>query len=539
MARKTNLQRALDKRTEARAKLETALIERKLQQFNNKYDAIDPNNAKKRRAPEIEKEKEANIVGDYGRLKAINIGRDQERNFTNAKSIVHQQKINVIGEYPKAQFNSKDKNFNENSSFWFNSVWMKDCDSRDDCHFSELTQLIVSSVTREGDCIVAFDDFDRDDGKLLFWEADQLVEVNEADWKAQTEHVEKVKVLKNGRMKTEKVPYIQDKGILRDNKGRVVGYVVTSKRGQTKVDYKDACILPVGTAKLIKRPWRLNQGRGVGDMLTTSADMEDIYEMRSKELQSAKVAAGMAGIVKKKDPIEEALYKAGTNPDELVDQILNDTESYDTGDAEVNQEDNYERLEALTGGFLEYLGDNDDFEILDFNRPNVSIKDFFEFVQCSSGASHGFAKAYTKLSADSSYTAFRGDMILTWVTFKYLQKWIERRFCDWIVKKAVTWAIRKGKLTKPNDDLWEYRVSWQFPTMPHVDELKEENAITQALKNGDTDFAELLGPNWREKMKAYAEQIEYAKTLGLPLSVFETKSGGITEEQNKKGESEE
>jgi hypothetical protein len=95
----------------------------------------------------------------------------------------------------------------------------------------------------------------------------------------------------------------------------------------------------------------------------------------------------------------------------------------------------------------------------------------------------GFAAAYTKLRADSSYTAFRGDMILTWVTFEFWQKWLERYVCDWTARNAIAWGMRRRNMPfKAPPEGWERRLSWDWPTMPEVDQLDYENAIAQALK---------------------------------------------------------
>jgi hypothetical protein len=76
--------------------------------------------------------------------------------------------------------------------------------------------------------------------------------------------------------------------------------------------------------------------------------------------------------------------------------------------------------------------------------------------------------------------------------------------------------------------------------MPHVDELKEEMAIKQALKNGTTNYAKLLGPGWRAIFKSFSEQIAQARLDNLPLSIFEMTSGGqATPTTNNAGEEEE
>jgi hypothetical protein len=154
------------------------------------------------------------------------------------------------------------------------------------------------------------------------------------------------------------------------------------------------------------------------------------------------------------------------------------------------------------------------------------MPEFIEAVLCQAGAAFGMARAYALLRADTSYTAFRGDMIMTWAgAFYPAQKWLERAFADWVGVKALTWAQRHRLIPRLPAG-WERTLSWTWPTMPEVDQLDAENAVAQALKNGTTDYAKLLGPDWRKRLQALADQIEEIRRLGLPLSVLEMKSGG-------------
>ena len=66
--------------------------------------------------------------------------------------------------------------------------------------------------------------------------------------------------------------------------------------------------------------------------------------------------------------------------------------------------------------------------------------------------------------------------------------------------------------------------------MPEVKELDAQKAIAQALKNGSTDYSKLLGPDWRNKLKALAEQLDVVRELNLPLGVLELKSGGTADD---------
>jgi len=477
-------------------------------EYKNSYDAVNPAHEKHRRKAIVEFENEDDGFKNYDRLKAVNIGRDLERNFSTAKSMLNQFRINVIGSLGKLQFNSDDNELNRAVEHYFNSVWSKDCDSRDDMHWCEMLQNAVTAVKREHDCLCVFDDFDEDDGKLLWFESDQLVMINEAHWKA--------KSVENGWFEIKagrKIPLVQNNGIITDSKGRVKAYVVTGQHGMGYADWDDVTILPKNVAKLLKRPFRFNQTRGVSDIITASSELEDIYEMRTKELQSAKVASSFAGVVTKKNAQEEVIMRGGDIPDDILEEdTVTNTEP----------QESYDSLESMTGGYMEYLNPEEDFKILDFNRPNLNTKEFFEFVQVCAGAGMGLSKSYTTLTPAGSYTAFRGDMLLAWATFYENQKWIERRLCDWVAERVLSWAMRKRKIQYLPKN-WGEMISWQFPKMPQVDPLKEVKAHKEALDAGLETYSKVLGATWEDQVKQLAKEYKIIKDNELPLDILNQK----------------
>ena len=499
--------------------LKTAVAEKRAA-IVAKYDATESNTM--RRQPVREMADEDGIYTQQKRVLGTNIGRDLERNYSPARSILHQFRMNVVGALGKLQVNVEN---GDEAAKWFNSTWAKDCDYRDPgTHFSTVLQNVVASVLREGDVLSLVDDAgmidgERGSGKLLHWESDQIVPLSE-----------------QGLRTKGYANATQENGILRAKWGKVEGYVVTGKRGVTVVEAEDATVWKPEDARLVKNPWRVNQGRGIPSLLTSATNFLDLYEILAKELISAKRATQIAGFVERSDAVtdwdapstgaghlpENSLKSAATTAAEGANDTANDSE-------------NYERFEALTGGIFEYGAKGDKITFPDIPRPNVRLAEFIEAVLGYAGASMGLASAYTLLKAQGSYTAFRGDMILSWVTFKATQKWLERQYADWVAVKVLTWAQREKKITTLAKG-WEQQLSWQWPQMPEVDELDAENATAQALKNGTTDYAALLGPDWETRLEALAEQINVIRKLGIPLSVLELKSGGAADNPKKDGE---
>ena len=532
----STLKVAREKAEVARLNLQAALDEKRTG-IVSKYDATEYSTM--RRQPVREMKDEDGIYPMNKRVLGTNIGRDLERNYSPARGMLHQFRMNVVGSLGKLQVNkpsgSVEDDGSDKAADWFNSIWAKDCDYRDPgIHFSTTLQNVVASAIREGDLIGMVDDGLIDDsGKLLNWESDQIVPLDEAT------------LAKKGYSAEGNT---QENGIIRGKWGKVVAYVTTGKRGLTVIsDEKDATVWKPEDAWLVKNPWRLNQGRGVPAMITSATNILDLYEILGKELISAKRATQIAGFVERADAVTDwdtpGNAGAGHLP-ENSDKTAAEVASEGANDT-ANDSTNYERFEALTGGIFEYGAAGDKMVFPKIDRPNVQLNTFIEAVLGYAGASMGLARAYTILRADSSYTSFRGDMILTWAgAFYPLQKWLERSYADRVAVKVLAWAQRKGFIPKLSEG-WEHRLSWQWPVMPHVDEAREEAATENALRNGTTDYSELLGPSWRTKFAGLAEQLDVARKANLPLSVFTTKSGGMataeeakTHEQIKKEEEE-
>ena len=502
MARRTKKQVLQDKLEVETLKLKVKKIER----ISNNWDAVDPNGS--RRQPKVERKGEGEIYTQTKRLKGCNIGRDLERNYSPAKSMLHQFRVNVVGSQGKVRINAEGA---KPHTDWFNEVWSKDCDFRDDVDWSTQLQNIMCTELREGDALVVFDDgIIEDTGKLLTWEADQICNVTD-------------EVLASKGYGGNKL----DNGIIRDKWGRVLGYCVTGERGVSIIDDPEkVTVFKREDARLVKMPWRLNQGRATPAMLTPSSNMVDLYEMLASELQTAKREAMQYAYVTRKDAVTDWDDPASA-PEFLPENMGRTATDVDADGANQTAQTakNYEAVEALTGGMMDYIDPEDEVNIPDMKHPNRELSPFIEAVLGFGGSALGLARAYTILRADSSYTSFRGDMIMTWVTFYWWQKHLERTVCDWVAKKAITWAIRKGELAKIAND-WERSISWNWPVMPEVDQLDYENAVAQSLKNGTTDYSKLLGPDWQTRLESLAEQIEEIRRLGLPLSVLEMKSGG-------------
>lgn len=508
---------SLDKLQNAKADYLTAVYAKKTD-ILNKYDAVDSNNRKKRRQPRIEIADEGGDTGQlpiYDRLKAVNICRDLQRNYTAAKANLLQIRLNVAGCGPKLIINLDDEEA-RTGEHYFNSIWAKDCDGRDDTPYGEMIGIAAMALYREADFLVFYDDTLNDDGKVYFWEADQFANISKKEWDT------------NKEFPADK--YSCEDGIIYEKKmGKIVAYAVASTRGKYTYKLNEVTIFRKDSAsvKHIKMPWRFNQRRGTPEMLTPAGHYEDMYEILSSELQTAKVAAkyGIAITRKNNDVSESVMDNTSLDPEDIL------TGTPDPEEAIEAPAPTYERMESLAGGFLNYLEKDDDIKVLDFNRPSTNIKDYLEYLTVSNGASMGLFSCYSTGKVSTSYTAFRGEQILSQPTFEFIQKLLERRFCDWCAVKCLSWALSHGKIDSLPEG-WQEAITFQWPTMREVNEYQAASANEIKLKSGQTDFQELLGPHWKKRLTAYATQLEVARALNIPLSVFETKSGSPVDQNN-------
>jgi hypothetical protein len=250
---------AKEQRALALIERDTAEARHQAQRLNTRiemgYDAVESGAEHRRRSPKIERTGEDGILSARKARQAVNLSRDLLRNYGAARAIDWQKRVNVVGTGPVLTLHVDDSDLaDEVQSYW--RGWAKDCDSFDDSPLSEILANILSARGTSGGAVVAVDTFDRNDGKLLVWSADHLVTIDETDWKNKR-HPWRESRRMNGRMR--RVPMAQERGLVRDRRGRIVAYVLAMKPGAEVASYDDVLILPRGTAKLLKMPLALGQ----------------------------------------------------------------------------------------------------------------------------------------------------------------------------------------------------------------------------------------------------------------------------------------
>jgi len=527
------------RRTQAQilqSKIREEELSLKLQQLQRRsirmgYDAVSIGAAKRRRTPVVERQGEAKV---YDRLKqrhAENLTRDLLRNYTVATGHDLQRRLNVAGFAELSlDFDGEDSATEAIGSAiaeWFNYDWAPKSDARDETPWAEQLQCTVSAIGTDGGILVAFDDTLQNDGRLWYWELEQLCTVQESVWQAEAPDYCRDA---NGQA------YVIDRGQVRDALGRIVAYVVTWKRNGGDAASGEYTVWHRENARLIKRPKRHNQFVPVPSYLPMVADQEDAYEFRTSEIQSAKKAAKIYATVKSERKEDELLI------DEEGAFATLDDPGISTTQATATEPTPCEALEALTGGYTDYVDEDDTVEIHDNPRPNRDAMPFLDGFSKSSGAALGMAESYSLLHAKASYTAFRGELIMTWVAFEAEQLGLRDRFLDWAAIRAIEYGLRNRLIETETGEIvtaadlprhWQRKLEWTMPTMPVVDEEKQYRAQAAGMKLGKLNFRNLHGSKWRRAFARLKQQLAVAREDQLPFSIFETVAGAELELKNE------
>lgn len=501
--------------------LRAILTERAIKALESRIDTKDPNNARRREA-KVELKPEDQRLTARDRLKGASVGRNLHRHNSRYRTFENAWSVNVVGTGPKLTVHWDDKGAAQTVADWFNQKWASDCDARDDNHLADFADIALLTVAREGECLCVFDDFDAGDGRLTWYEADQLPTIEPKQWEAFALDPA------NGGLYTQPgpggkpVPLNLAPGRLTDRAGRVMFYIADELHGRSDLDPADESLryLSTNVARLLKAPWRFNQLVGQPEVLALAGDLEDLDAMRAAEIASARKNSERAYAVKGRDAYEQELARAGIDADDLIENAESDPAA-----GKVASELNLTRLERYADGYVDYIGTDEEIVELGANRPNVQTANFHGQVGGQAGASLGLAKVYATLEASTSYTAFRGEMLLSWGGFARRQKWLERRFLDWVAIKAIGWAVATGKIRVVLPQDWQYSLSWSMPTMPEVDELKSVTARAKRLKNGLTTYATELGPSAMAILASLADELTYIRGALPELEILETKAG--------------
>lgn len=482
-----------------------------------------------RERPQIEIGTEDDALTASLRAQFVNLGRNAVRNNETLNGILEQLRNNAVGvEGGKAYFDFGDEY--AESAAWFAREfrhWTRSCEFFDGTLLNEVLKIILQTIVVCGDCAVAIDTCVDDSGTLMVFEPDSIMNYPEKDFKMRFPN------------------HVQVQGRIKNRRGVFVGICVSSsERGKGVAEKAENCLLftrephadPLDVDWITLGPrWRSNQGRGTPQIASPLESLLDTADLLGFEKESAKKNSQMyAQLIQTApdgQPDESTLGDPAANPvpPGEQDKWQQAETAEDVAEAvEIEEEKvTFDELVAA-GAFYDIMPANSKLELLDTKHPNPNMNEFIRLVECRGGWALGLCACFVTGKVDSSYTGFRGEMLMSWPTFQKWQKLLER-FCDWVIVRWFAWMEAQGRvpasLAVPED--WADRVTWFWPAMKEVNPVDMQNAWTAGLKNGTMLLAEINGPDWKEKARRHAEEVALYRSLGLVHPADETASGQV------------
>lgn len=479
------------------------------------YKIVQGTDAWQRGQGQIEHRSEDEIFNLYSRGKFIDLARNAARNSSTFNAILKQFELNTCGtKAGKAIFNF-DNSGPIKKAF---STWTREADFFDGLSFNTLLKLILKTYVLGGDMVLMFDDgLIEDSGKLVIYEPDEIGSTTD---EAIKQHF--------GRFAHQSL------GRVYNGNGRFIGAVVSrSQRGDDVFDPKMSYFLARDPDTswfdsfwlMPRNVFRVAQGRGITPLTSSLATIIDLEDLCGFELAAAK---------KNAQTLAQVLQDANNSQEDVVEPSAfdDDTDFSQMSDEEVEavvkaaQQENVQTMTLdkvnAAGAIYQVMPEGYKMELLDTKHPNQNMPEFIRWLAGRSAAPFGLSQQFATLQTDGA--SFRAEQIVTWPAFYEAQKFLEQ-ICDWTVYRWSLWATKKGIISNVPDG-FVANTSWSWPTMDEIDENTHQDAVEKKLRNMTGSYADELGPDWKEKLTAIKNEIDWFKQNNLPHPAFSMISGG-------------
>lgn len=492
------------------------------------YDVVNPRQEKMRREATIETTGEDKQLPAAKRLRITNLLRDMLRNSPAFVMQNRQMCINVVGTTGGKMYASFPKGYGEASKEvmdYFNKVWAPRAEFTYGRSFNWLLKTALTTKDVCGNVILVFDD-----GILSGGSGTGMIRAFEGDEIADVPDVSKF----------FPASFTQSQGFVYNALGQFAGaFVSTSQRGKSTFDPK------LGVLKLRRDPlsdspgnwccvgemFRFNQGRSVSPLASALISLIDLHETVSNEALAAKFNAQLiAQIVHTGAEPDAPPPSAGGFDGEAAAPGSGSGE----GEGETVEVPQNEDLKNI-GLRAQDMPFGRKLELIDTKRPNPNMSGYVDFVTGLIGGARGLGRVYSTLKAQTSYTAFRGEQIMTWQSFRDMQKDLEREVCDWAARCAIARAVRLGLIRCELPEGWERMIAWTWPRMIEVSEKDAQDGISKKLANGLTSLQREMTPGEFDRiMEERIEEKRRFDKAGLIYPGEESVSGAIKGDEKVK-----
>lgn len=459
------------------------------QTFGRGYEAVTAPYSRQRRPAYIEKSGEDAQTSTGDKFRLINMQRDMMRNSPTRVAQDQQLRVNVVGSVGGKLYASFPTEFKEAADEvmnYFNRKWFPRAEYAFRKDFNWLLKTCLTGADTNGAVILVFDDGvltgGNGTGRIRGFEGDEIACVSEDRF---------AKLFGDGHEQRE--------GLVYNSSGMWCGAFVSMRhRGESVFPDDKFITLRFDPFDDTASPnWimlgdmrRFNQGKPVSPLTAAITCLIDLHETVASEAQAAKINAQLVG---------QILTDASAETDDGESAAFTDEPGEVSAAPEEVTFDTRE-LSAI-GAHFDQMPPGLKIDLLKTERPNPNMPAYIEFLTGLVGGTRGLGRVYSTLKAQTSYTAFRGEQVMTWPSFEEAQRTLEREVCDWAARHVIERAVKMGLIKATLPEGWQYMLAWRWPKMREVSEKDAETARQLKLKNGMTSLHRELGPGEYERLR--------------------------------------
>lgn len=403
--------------------------------------------------------------------------------------------------------------------------WFDDCDwhGRNGMTLSAICRRIVSALRDSGSILLVFDNYMKDNGRLIVVEASRFSCMSNEDFK--TFWTKRGPGL--GDQSIEGVTLVN--GCVTDADGVVLGYIwdasakygYSSRPENCRWASKNNCwmfINPRSADDFIPMP----------ELLTPYNISQDAESLRNSEVLGAAKAAKVnyavigSGAVQTEIPAGRSSEITDSEAEQLAKELA-------AGETLPN--DYAQAIEDETGSGCVAVPNGSDIKTLESNKPKPSTQDHFQNIREEQGACIGAAASFAQMKTGGSYTAAMNDRNMTAANMDMDRYDIETGLRHLCVLRLL-WESEQKQIDinaiQKADRRWKKKIAFQWPKFRAINPLQEASAQEKRLQTGEENFIDVHGPEWKEKAdQREREYSRYSDGAGIPTTAFESTPGAI------------
>lgn len=282
-------------------------------------------------------------------------------------------------------------------------------------------------------------------------------------------------------------------GVQKNAWGRASAFHIYKKSPTTlgMLDSQETKRVPAERMIHLKMIDRIRQTRGVTIFASVMQRFEDIKSIEESERVAARVAAAMAGAIRKGSPDMYVAPKDGKD---------------------------YREMEFMPGMIFDDLKIGEDIQTISSNRPNNEIIPFIDTNLRFTAAGTGTGFSSISKNYNGTYSAQRQELVEQYVNYGILWSYFSKRQVKPLYEGFLKMALVKGILKEFESDIDQdtvYDADFTRPPLVWIDPAKEMAGIEKELATGinsktaiirrrDGDPEEILQQRIEEKADADA-----------------------------------